>query len=297
MIHPFRASGPAAFTASGLLVLLLSGAALAAPDKAGQTGRAMPAHCGPAGAMQSRLSVTGEGEVRAAPDMASIQLGVTSQADSAAEAMRQNSDRQAAVIAALTSAGIAASDIQTSGLNLNPMMDYGEGQAPRVTGYQAGNMVTVRVVEIAGLGAVLDAIVAAGANEIGGIGFELRDSAEAEDEARRAAVADARHKAGVMAEAAGLRLGPVLHLGDGSQPEVPRPMMRMAAEAAGASGVPVQAGELAIGATVQMEFALIGKGDDCKPRRDRKRKGADPDKTMGDEANPEQENDPGNEMR
>lgn len=233
--------------------LALGAPALAAPGK----GHHM---CHPG---LSRLTVTGEGEARIAPDMATIQLGVTTQAASAAEAMRQNAQGQTAVIDALTGAGIEAADVQTSGLSLNPVMDYGEGRAPTVTGYQASNMVSVRVTDVPRLGEVLDAIVAAGANEINGISFTRDDSAATEDQARRAAVEDARHKAGILAEAAGLTLGPVLVLRDSPDPQGPRPMMMEARAASDAAGVPIAAGEVAMTAMVEMQFALTGQ--DCGP--------------------------------
>ena len=176
--------------------------------------------------------------------------------------MRQNSTQQTAVIEALTGAGIDQADVQTSGLNLNPLMDYAEGRAPTVTGYQASNMVSVRVSDVARLGEVLDAIVAAGANEINGISFIRDDARASEDEARRAAVTDARHKAEVLAEAAGLTLGPVLMLRDTPAMEGPRPMM-MEARAASDAKVPIAPGEVALNAMVEMQFALTGQ--DCGP--------------------------------
>lgn len=222
---------------------------------------AAPMACGPAG--PSRLTVTGEGQSRIAPDMATVQLGVTTQADSAAAAMEQNSTQQSAVIEALTGAGIDEAQIQTSGLNLNPLMQYGENQAPTVTGYQATNTVAVRVSDLARLGEVLDAIVTAGANEINGITFSREDGAEAQDQARRDAVADARRKAELLAEAAGVDLGPVLTLRDiQTGTGGPRPMMRM--EAAMADAVPVQAGEVEMAAQVEIEYALAGEGA-CAP--------------------------------
>ena len=243
--------------------VLLASTALGAPALAAP-GPGGPSLCHPG---LSRLTVTGEGEARAAPDMAAIQLGVTTQAPGAAEAMRQNSAQQTAVIEALAGAGIEGADIQTSGLNLNPLMDYAEGRAPSVTGYQASNMVTVRVRDVARLSEVLDAIVAAGANEINGISFLRDDSAASEDEARRAAVEDARHKAEILAEAAGLTLGPVLVLRDTPAVEGPRPMMMEARDAAIAAKVPIAAGEVAMTAQVQMEFALTGQ--DCGPVQER----------------------------
>lgn len=240
----------------------------------GQAALAMPGHGGDYachGKMMrghgARISVTGQGEAPTQPDMATINLGVTTQAETAAEAMQQNSAQQTAVVEALAGAGVEDRDIQTSGLNLTPMMDYSrEGQPPRVSGYQAQNMVTVRVRDLDGLGATLDTLVTAGANEINGITFGRDDADQVQDEARRDAVADARHRAEVMAEAAGLTLGPVLTMRDvvqGATP--PRPvMMRQAMDAAGS--VPVAAGELTMLAQVEMQFALVGAGgDDCGP--------------------------------
>lgn len=265
MIRFSRALAPGLLTASAALALASVSPALAGPGK-DHHARHMAAHlCGMAGgkAEMRRLTVTGQGEARVAPDLATVQLGVTTQAETAAEAMRENSALQGAVIDALKAAGVAEKDIQTSGLNLNPVMEYGENRSPRINGYQASNMVAIRVTEMASLGIVLDAIVDAGANEINGISFGREDAAEVEDEARRAAVADARHKAEVLAEAAGLTLGPVLLLRDNPASPGPRPMMRMAADAAASESVPVQAGELSMAAMVEMEYALIGGMEAC----------------------------------
>ncbi|WP_410218681.1 SIMPL domain-containing protein [Paracoccus sp. (in: a-proteobacteria)] len=232
---------------SGAVAALVAGPALAAPQ-----------FCGPMNG-PSRLTVTGEGQSRVAPDLATVQLGVTTQAESAADAMTRNSEQQRAVIEALTGAGIDEAQIQTAGLNLNPLMRYGDGQAPEVTGYQASNIVTVRVSQLERLGEVLDAIVAAGANEINGITFTREDGAEALDSARRDAVADARRKAEVLAQAAGLTLGSVLTLRDQATGNGgPRPMMRM--EASMADAVPVQPGQMDMSAQVEIEYALTGDG-------------------------------------
>lgn len=215
------------------------------------------------GAM-ARLTVGGQGLSSAQPDLATISMGVSSRAATAAEAMTQNAEAQNKVIEALKAEGIEARDIQTSGLNLSPMLDYSkDGEAPRVTGYAAQNNVTVRVRDIAGLGAVLDKLVASGANEIGGINFTREDMTEAEDAARSAAVQDARRRAEIMAEAAGMRLGPLLRLSDTPVESQPVPMMRMmAAEAKGSAPTPVEAGELTVSANVTAIFALLSADDE-----------------------------------
>lgn len=252
MTHFSRSLGVAALTA------LTLGAAWPAAAAPGHKAAHHMCHG------KSRLTVTGEGDARVAPDQATVQLGVTTQAESAAAAMRQNSEQQTGVIAALTDAGIEAADIQTSGLNLTPMVDYGEGRAPRVTGYQANNMVSVRVRDVPRLGEVLDAIVTAGANEINGISFTRDDSQATEDEARRVAVADARHKAEVLAEAAGLTLGRLVSLRDAEAPQGPQPMMMQARMEADAK-VPVAPGELSMTAQVHAEYALVDDAAECGP--------------------------------
>lgn len=227
---------------------------------------AVPAAAQPGCAPMSRLEVTGQGEARVAPDLAVIQIGVTSQAASAAEAMQQNATQQGAVIEALKAAGLADTEIQTSGLNLNPMMDYGENRSPRVTGYEATNMVSARVSDVARLGEVLDAVVAAGANQINGISFQREDDGATQDDARRAAIADARHKAEILAEAAGLTLGPVLTIRDAPSDQGPQPMRMMAADMAKGASTPVQPGQLSLSAQVEVRYALLGAdGESCAP--------------------------------
>ncbi|WP_347266060.1 SIMPL domain-containing protein [Paracoccus sp. (in: a-proteobacteria)] len=212
-------------------------------------------------APSARLSVTGQGHATAQPDMAMITLGVSTQAATAAEAMEANASQQGAVIGTLKAQGIEARDIQTSGLNLAPQMDFSvQGQPPKLTGYVAQNSVTVRVRDLAGLGAVLDKLVASGANQISGISFLREDMTAAGDAARSAAVADARHRAEIMAEAAGMKLGRLVALSDSRMIEGPRPMMAMAAEARSA-GTPIEAGELEISANVTAVFAMRPAGE------------------------------------
>jgi uncharacterized protein YggE len=260
MTHFPRHIGRNALVASATLAMTLASPALAQPGR-GHHGHSM--RCAP-----SQLSVTGQGETRIAPDMAVVQLGVTTRADGAAQAMQENSTQQRAVIDALTGTGVTQADIQTSGLSLNAVMDFSQDRGPVLSGYEASNTVSVRVGEIPRLGEVLDAIVAAGANQINGISFSREDAAGAEDEARRAAVADARHKAEILAEAAGLTLGPVLTLRDAPVAEGPRPMMR-AAMSAERADVPVEAGQVSMAAQVEIEFALIDEACKAGGKQDR----------------------------
>ncbi|MCU9849054.1 SIMPL domain-containing protein [Defluviimonas sp. WL0024] len=201
------------------------------------------------------ISVTGEGRVEAAPDMATVSLGVTSEAATAAEAMAANSEAVAAVIGKLRGAGTEDRDLQTTGLSLGPRYDYdGSGGAPKLAGYVASNMVTVRVRALDTLGGVLDAVVSEGANTLNGLSFGLQDDQAALDEARRLAVADAARKAALYAEAAGVKLGRVVRIGEqGGQ----MPPMPMGAEAfAKSADVPVAPGELNLSSSVLVVYEI-----------------------------------------
>lgn len=253
-IHRMRA-----LLAGTVAAALLAGPALAAPGgHAGHGGMGSCAHPG-------ILTISGHGESRVAPDQVMISLGVTTQSQTAAQAMTDNSTRQQAVLDTLTGAGVEGADIQTSGLTLNPMMNYPEdGTAPTINGYMAQNLLTVRVRDIARVGEVLDSIVTAGANEMQGIRFIREDSQATEDEALSNAVADANHRAGVMATAAGLELGPIVRMGEPQHGMTgPEPvMMRAMDSGAQAKSIPVEGGEVAFTADVAVTYALKG-GEAC----------------------------------
>ena len=275
----FRQPRLAALTlGSALIMAAMPVAAQQAPAPDATT----PPHCGPGqgggkggmggghqgghhgrmhGGPMGKLTVAAPGVSRVAPDMAGITVGVTSQAANAAEAMAANAAAQRAVIDAVRGAGIGDGDIQTSGLNMSPLMEYADGEAPRVTGYQAQNLVTIRVTDLTALGQVLDAAVAGGANEINGINFMRDDAQGAEDDARRDAVSTARHRAEVLAEAAGMRLGPVLVIRDGAPQAPPMPMGMRAMDAKAEASIPVEAGRMDINAAVEMDFALLPQGE------------------------------------
>lgn len=208
--------------------------------------------------LPARISVVGEGKVDIAPDMATLSLGVTTEADTAAAALKANSDDLAGALDRLSQAGIAPRDIQTSGLTLNPRYDYSrEGAAPAITGYIAANMVTVRVRDLDTLGQTLDAVVSDGANTLGGLSFGLQDPDATRDEARRRAVADAMRKAALYAEAAGVKLGRIASISEQLDMGGPQPMMMAEARfAKDAGGAPVASGELTIAATVTVVYDI-----------------------------------------
>ena len=194
------------------------------------------------------LSLAAYGETRVQPDMASINLGVTTEARTAAAAMSANAQPMGQMMAALKAAGIAARDIQTSNLNLNAQYAYEQNQPPRLTGYQASNQVTVVVHDLARLGAAVDATVGAGATQVNGVSFGLNDSTAAENAARVAAVRALTAKADLYARATGYRVGRLVSLseGGGYAPSPPMPLMMTAMKRGAMAETPVSAGELKV---------------------------------------------------
>ncbi len=202
------------------------------------------------------ITVTGEGSVEAAPDLATIQIGVTTVGESAAEALAANSTAMQAVMKRLAEAGVAARDLQTSGLSVNPNWtgyDSSSSGGPKISGYTASNMLTVRVRALDGLGSVLDASVSDGANTLNGLTFGLAEPKPAMDEARKEAVADAKAKAALIAEAAGAKLGPIVSISEGGTVMDPQPMYRAAADSGAA---PVAGGEIGYSASVTVVWQL-----------------------------------------
>jgi uncharacterized protein len=202
---------------------------------------------------QRTISVTGTGSVEAAPDMATLMIGVTTQAETAAEALAANTEATNAVIARLTASGVAARDMQTSNLSINPNWTGYDSSTTAIAGYVASNMLTVRVRALDTTGTVLDAAVTDGANTLNGLTFGLADPEPAYNEARKEAVADARAKAELLATAAGVKLGPVLSIADQGAMTDPAPMYR---EAVSAAPVPVVGGELGLIANVSVTYAI-----------------------------------------
>ncbi|WP_312821023.1 SIMPL domain-containing protein [Brevundimonas sp.] len=203
------------------------------------------------------LNLSATGEVRVAPDLATITFGVVTEAATAQEAMSANATRMTQVITALRRAGIEQRDVQTSGLNLSAQYDYQENQSPRLRGYQASNRVTVRVLDLAKLGMTVDAVVGAGVNQIDGVEFGLRDPRAAEDQARRLAVQALQAKAALYAQALGKPLGDIRNLTEsGGYSPQPHPVMFARAQSAQADATPVEGGELSVKIDITGVYSL-----------------------------------------
>lgn len=194
------------------------------------------------------LNLSAYGEVKAAPDMATINFGVVTEAATAAEAMQQNAARMNEVMAALRRAGIAERDVQTSGLNLSAQYDYVQNEPPRLRGYQASNQVTVIINDLGKVGSTADAVVSAGVNQINGISFGLKDPTAAENRARQLAVRNLQAKAALYSQALGVELGGIRSLteGGGYSPQPPQPMYARAEMAMDAGSTPIAAGQLTV---------------------------------------------------
>lgn len=202
------------------------------------------------------LSISAEGHASRAPDVADLSGGVVTTAATAAGAMAATATRMTAVVAAVRRAGIAERDIQTTGLSLQPQYKYENNQSPVLTGYQATNSVSLRVRKLPDAGRLLDALVAAGANQISGPNFRVDAADAALDEARTAAVGTARARAELYARATGLHVKRIVSISEsgGEQPII-RPMM-MARAMKVEDSTPVVPGEVSLGITVTMVFEL-----------------------------------------
>lgn len=210
------------------------------------------------------ITIEGVGEVTAPPDMAIVTSGVTSQGATARDALTANTADMAKLIETLKAAGIADRDIQTSGFSVNPNYVYtqevdanGYSLPPRINGYIVSNAVTIRVRDLAALGAVLDQSVTVGANTINGISFAVTDPAKLYEEARRNAFADARSKAELYATVAGVELDDIVSITESQGYGQPQPyMMRQAADMAASAPVPVETGELTFTISVSVAWEL-----------------------------------------
>lgn len=210
-----------------------------------------------AGAPQRTITVSGEGEAKAAPDEAHLQAGVVSNARKASEALAANTRAMNQVFATLKKLGIPDKAIQTSDFSVSPQYppDRSGGESRQITGYEVSNQVVVTV-EMGKLGPALDALVASGANSLGGMSFDIRDPKPLLAQARGAAMKDAASRAGTYAAASGFKLGPILAVSEGGT-EMPqafaaRPMMRMAASAP----VPVASGESTLSVSVTVTYEI-----------------------------------------
>lgn len=210
------------------------------------------------------LHVSGQSDVNVAPDIAEVRLGVVTEAKDAQSAVKDNSEAVAALIEVLGGLGIEKRDMQTSDFAVEPRYVYPERpprdgeapEAPRIVGYQVRNSLLVRVRTIERLGEVLDKAVGTGSNQINGIAFTSSEHEEMLIEARRQAIGQARRKAELYAEAAGVRLGPILTISETPQPRPIPYAARTQMLREDAAAVPIEAGELTIQASIDIVWEI-----------------------------------------
>lgn len=196
--------------------------------------------------------------VQAEPDIVEISAGVTTNAPTAVEAMELNAERMNAVVERIRALGIADDDIQTVGINLGAQYDYDQAQRRQVfRGYQASNRVSVTLRDVSRAGPVLDALVAAGATDIGGPNFSLDDDSEARAQARQAAFEKGKAQALEYARWSGYSNVRLLEVNETVLPGPPMPMGRMMRmEAAADASTPVAPGLVETMVTLTVKYEM-----------------------------------------
>ncbi|HEX7172529.1 MAG TPA: SIMPL domain-containing protein [Candidatus Limnocylindria bacterium] len=202
------------------------------------------------------ISVTGQGEASLAPDLAVVSFAVTSMDRELAPTRDDVSARSSAVLATLRELGIADADLNAPDVGIQPEHDYRKGQ--RLIGYRVTRQMTAKVRDLDTLGAVLDGLVGAGANEVHGTQMTAADPSAAEHRALEAAVAAARAKAEVLAAAAGVTLGPVARIEEEGAGGIPMPRFRAMGAMAESADVPteVAAGDLTVTRRIRAWFGI-----------------------------------------
>lgn len=204
------------------------------------------------------ITVVGSGKSFAKPDLAQIQVGVVTQDESAAEALQANNRAMNGLIETLKNRQIAERDIQTTSFTVSPRYHHDQRgrQVPEIVGYEVRNLVQIRVRDIEKLGELLDEVIGEGANQVHGINFSVDDAEKILDEARLKALTDARRKAELYANAAGIELGRVLLIQEQppALPMQPR-MFEMARQMADAA-VPIAPGEQEFQVRITVTYAV-----------------------------------------
>lgn len=241
-------AGKAAALAMGAAVLMLGGAAQSARAQVVQPVSQLP---------PPTISVSARGEVEVSPDRAKVQVGVETQAKTAAAAAQENNTKQAAILKAIRALGISASQIGTLNYNVSPIQRYDDKERRVVIdGYQVSNIVQVVTDKLEQVGAIIDAGLSNGANRVASLDFMVKDPSKARDIALAQAVESAKRQAEVAAKAAGGQIAELLELNvnDFDRPD-PRPMMEMAKmSTADSAPAPISEGTSTISVTVNTRW-------------------------------------------
>lgn len=207
-----------------------------------------------------QITVSARGEVQVTPDRARVQIGVESQAKTAAQAAAENNRKQTAILAAIRALGVPAAQITTLGYNVSPIQRYDDKERRVVIdGYQVSNIVQVITDKLEQAGPIIDAGLANGANRVAGLDFTVKDASKARDSALAQAVESARRQAEVVAKAAGGSLGELLEINvnDFERPEPPRPMMAMAKMEGSDTATPLSEGTTTVAISVMTRWRFV----------------------------------------
>ncbi len=205
---------------------------------------------------EGSIIVSGTGRVAVSPDVADLRLGVVVTRPTVDAARVEAASTMTAILAALDTAGVERRDVRTSLVSVQPRYDYRDGKAPLLTGYEISELVEVTVRDLERVGDVIDGTLAAGATRLDDLSFRVADPTAAEREARQRAMAEARARADVLAEAAGISVTGVVGIVEGgAAPPVPLPRMKaermmMAADVS----TPVEAGTTEITVSVTVTY-------------------------------------------
>lgn len=203
----------------------------------------------------TRVMVGGDSIVQAQPDTAIITISVVTQNRQAIAAQQDNAAKTDAVVRALKAAAGSGAEVKTSGYSLQPQRVYKENQPPTITGYEARNSVTVTLGDLTKVGSVIDASAQAGANDVSGIAFTLRQDRQARDRALSEATREAVSKAQVIASALGGRVVRIVEVQEeGFQQRPPVPVYQAEAYMVkrGDVATPIEVGALDITSKVQL---------------------------------------------
>lgn len=205
--------------------------------------------------MDRLITVSATGYATAEPDRARVSSGVTTEATTAREALDANTKAMDAVIAGLKDSGVDAKDIQTSRFHVEPRYTHPrDGAPPSIDGYRVSNQVEILVRDLGSLGGLLDKLITLGANQMNGLSFEVSEAETLRDAARKQAIANARRRAELLADAAGAEVGDVMTINEEVRFDGPRPMAMRASMAKEAA--PIEAGSATLEASVTVTWRL-----------------------------------------
>ena len=209
------------------------------------------------GADPGTITVTGTGRVSIEPDVADLRLGVSVARPTVSAARAEAASLMTAIIKAVASGGVDRRDIRTSLVSVQPRYDYRDGTPPVVIGYEFTNVVEATIRDLTRVGQVIDGALGAGATSLDGLSFRVDDPGPTERRARLAAMTNARARADVLAEAAGLSITGVVDIVEGIALAPPSPMTKAEPMMAAAQvDTPIEAGLSVISITVRVTYRV-----------------------------------------